>query len=278
MPPQSLPPPPIIHIHITMSQAYRCFLELDPVSKSEYLNINWANKRELERTGDFRSVEELIATLEIPAHIHKLVCSGLQLNQIPDIRPQITHLVLSYNQFRTFKTPDHLIELDISNNPLVTLFLNTGLKHLLCNRTTLRALPPLPSTLELLSCFYSHSISDLPPLPPSLQYLHCSNCSITGLPELPETLETLACDYNSLPVLPPLPPNLKHLNAAHNRLLTLPPIPASCVKLEVAFNRLTGIPDLPEAIESLWILGNPVAQTFTSATLKFNTYYNYWMK
>jgi len=262
----------------TMSQAYRCFLELDPVSKSEYLNINWANKRQLEHTGDFRSVEELIATLEIPAHIHKLVCSGLQLNQIPDVRSQITHLDVSYNQFRTFKTPDHLIELDISNNPLVTLFLNTGLKYLLCNRTTLRALPPLPSTLEVLGSFSNPSLSDLPPLPPSLRYLSCSNCSITGLPELPETLETLACDYNSLSVLPSLPPNLKHLNAAHNRLLTLPPIPASCVKLEVAFNRLTELPDLPEAVKSLWILSNPVAQTFTSATLKYNAYYNYWTK
>lgn len=261
-----------------MSQAYRHFLEFDPIYKREYLNINWANKRELERTGDFRSVEELIATLEIPPHIHKMVCSGLDLNQIPDVRPQITHLDLSHNQFRTFKTPDHLIELQISHNPLVTLFLNEGLKHLLCNRTTLRALPSLPSTLEVLGSFSNSSISDLPPLPPSLVYLSCSNCSITGLPELPETLETLACDYNFLPVLPPLPPNLKHLNAAHNRLLTLPPIPASCVKLEVAFNRLTELPDLPEAVKSLWIIGNPVASLFTSATLKYNTYYNYWMK
>ena len=261
-----------------MSQAYRHFLEYDPIFKINYLNFSWANKRELERTGDFRSFEELIATLEIPSHIYKLVCSGLHLNQIPDVRPQITHLDLTNNQFRTFKTPDHLLVLEIGENPLVTLFLNEGLERLSCYKTTLRALPSLPSTLELLSCFYSHSISDLPILPPSLQYLHCSNCSITGLLSLPETLLTLDCSDNFLSVLPPLPPGLEKLSAHHNQLTALPPIPASCVKLEVAHNKLTELPALPEALESLWILGNPVAQTFSSATLKFCRYYNYWIK
>ena len=69
----------------------------------------------------------------------------------------------------------------------------------------IKELPPLPPSLEFLSCTDCHNLKELPSLPPILRHLNCYECiSLTKLPPFPPTLLCV-----NLTELPPLHPTLQ---------------------------------------------------------------------
>jgi Leucine-rich repeat (LRR) protein len=133
----------------------------------------------------------------------RLNLSWLNLEHLPELPNNVTHLYCSYNS-------------------LVSVCLPPMLQYLDCSNNMLRELPTLPNTLITLICGVNQ-LTSLPILPESLRLVHCYMNRLTTLPELPNSLVHLSCYSNRLTSLPSLH-NVRELLCDNNRLTNLPEI------------------------------------------------------
>jgi Leucine-rich repeat (LRR) protein len=102
----------------------------------------------------------------------------------------------------------------------------TSLQELFCYDNRLATLPPLPSTLTLLSCF-NNQLTSLS-LPSGLKELYCYDNPLGGLPNtLPSGLQKLNCFNNLFPTIPTLPNSMTQLIVNTSVISCLPNLPPS---------------------------------------------------
>jgi Leucine-rich repeat (LRR) protein len=102
----------------------------------------------------------------------------------------------------------------------------TSLQELFCYDNRLATLPPLPSTLTLLSCF-NNQLTSLS-LPNGLKELYCYDNPLGGLPNpLPSGLQKLNCVNNLFPTIPTLPNSMTQLIVNTSVISCLPNLPPS---------------------------------------------------
>jgi Leucine-rich repeat (LRR) protein len=167
----------------------------------------------------------------------------------------------------------------------------TSLQELFCYDNRLATLPPLPSTLTLLSCFnnqltslslpnglkelycYDNPLGGLPnPLPSGLQKLNCVNNLFPTIPTLPNSMTQLYVNTSVISCLPNLPPNMTvYSSAALSTVVVLPvcgteidipdPPAANLASLNVSsknISDLTGIRGFT-SLQSLFCFSNRLA-------------------
>ncbi|MBX9720034.1 MAG: hypothetical protein K2X81_01460, partial [Candidatus Obscuribacterales bacterium] len=150
------------------------------------------------------------------------------------------------------KLPESLWELVISNDPQYYL------DHQ--DEKILPKIPRLPSKLRRLTILGGDgwtSLKHLPPLPSSLTHLELRNCDgIRALPVLPNSLMRLGVyQCQDLQAMPELPKSLKQFELERAAVMVaLPPLPSGLtqLKLEDCFV-LKEVPKLPSSLTSLKI-------------------------
>ena len=142
-------------------------------------------------------------------NITSIDCSSSGISSIDGIQyfENLTHLNCSYNQL------NQLPEL-----PPNLTFLNAS------HCVNLSTIESLPHSLEFIDCSYNQ-INVLPDLPSNLIQLYCAVNTLNTLPNLPYNLTHIDCSFNNLTSLPYLPENLAHINCSYNELTSLPDLP-----------------------------------------------------
>jgi hypothetical protein len=169
----------------------------------------------------------------LPSSLKYLYCSNLKnISHIPALPEQIKCLELMRIPITVPPVlPDSIQYLDLSYTSIEYLpedywSEKSKLIMIYCDgMKNLKALPPLPKSLDCLDC-HETSITVLPPLPDSLKELYCCRTKLQSLPNLPKGLQILsAYDIPTLHSLPPLPDSLKELYVDSTPItyLQLPP-------------------------------------------------------
>ena len=110
------------------------------------------------------------------------------------------------------------------------------------------ALPPLPTTVTKLYCYWCEQLTALPALPAALTHLRCFGCGLTSLGNL-SALPLVAIELSvcrALAALPPLPATLVLLDLNEcTALVALPRLPAALTTLQCYW--CTALVALPQA-------------------------------
>ena len=117
----------------------------------------------------YYSFEELLK-LENYNDITFIVCSNMNLTELPELPSNLTHLHCEYNKLT--KLPK----------------LPNGLINLYCNNNKLSKLPELPNKLYRLDC-ENNELINLPQIPNSVKELNCNSNRLLTLPILTEDFE-----------------------------------------------------------------------------------------
>ena len=110
------------------------------------------------------------------------------------------------------------------------------------------ALPPLPTTVTKLYCYWCEQLTALPALPAALTHLRCFGCGLTSLGNL-SALPLVAIELSvcrALAALPPLPATLVLLDLNEcTALVALPRLPAALTTLQCYWcTALVALPQL----------------------------------
>ena len=186
-------------------------------------------------------------------------------NVVIELPKNLKYLICNHNpRLKRFpKLPKGLVELEASNNNLITIpELPDSLETLTINNNNIKSLPKLPSKLEVLEC-NNNKLVRLPELPNSLIYLSCNNNVLSELPELPSELQQLLCDENMLKTLPTLPKvDLIAIFCSKNEITSLPELPNTLQELNCEFNKLKTLPKLPKSLVDLGCTYNNLTSVY----------------
>jgi len=128
--------------------------------------------------------------------ITRLYCSDNQIEELPDLPPNIKEIHCKSNFLKKIPT------IPLTPN----LF-----EYLVCDGNQIEELPALPNNTLILSCD-SNLIKELPDLKHTQIFsLRCGNNQLKKLPDLPNSLTTLRCNDNNLNSLPGFPDSLRSL-------------------------------------------------------------------
>ena len=148
----------------------------------------------------------------------------------------------------------HLTRRGIQNLPDMSRF--TKLYELDVSKNMLTTLPPLPRSIERLSCGYNR-ITRLSPLNGNLTFLDCSGNLLCTLPEMPPDLFTLVCRENRLESVPAFGPSLHSIDCNKNRIRRLPDLNHCLENLSCENNCIMYLPKINNNLRSLRCNNNP---------------------
>ena len=171
----------------------------------------------------------------------------LNIHTIPRLPEGVKYVICSGTSVRRLPPlPSTLIQLNISETRISELpSLPEGLEVLWCAHTNLRRLPPLPQTLRYLDISCT-DVDSLPELPENLETLLIGTTLISELPQrLPRRLRTLVCKFSGLEKIPPLPETLKILDISSTSIWELTGVPSGLQVLDISCTDIKELPSLP---------------------------------
>ena len=197
----------------------------------------------------------------LPTSIEEIRAINNKLTYIPFI-PSLTYLDVRNNNIHTIEINTTLKSLKILDNPCThtDFSLFTGLTQLIVGHSTITSIQ-LPPFLEKLS-ITNTKITQLPAIPSTLISLSCEYNKLTSLPVLPENIERVFCELNDITELP----ILNHLNKLtclscySNYITVLPELPPNLNDLNARHNLIEYLPYLPLSLTDIDIRHNHIKQ------------------